>query len=104
MENIAISPEDMLLVLLPAEKIPHDATVSKRTGDQTHTLKHKLTVFALGPDDTPVRPPTVIDGYFIISDRGQINQVKEYTLMHWHVTAEEFQHLLVRSWDLDNEK
>lgn len=99
LDNTVLCPEDVVRVLLPAAMIPHDATVSKRTGEYTFVLKHKLTMYGIPPNGskTPA-PPTIVDGFFVVGERGTINQVKPDTWLHWHVTVEDFMEILNRSW------
>lgn len=100
LENDVICPEDMLLVLLPAKMIPHDATVTKRTGEVQYTLKHKLTMYGIPPEGSKIpAPPTIVDGFFVVGLQGSINQVKPETLLHWHVTAEDLLMALNVSWE-----
>lgn len=85
-----------MLVLLPAKMIPDHATVSKRTGEYTMVLRHDLTVYVVKPDG-----PLKITGYFLVNERGDINQVTEETRLHWHVTAEELVDTLKNSWEIN---
>jgi hypothetical protein len=94
MENTQICPEDELRVLLPASKIPNGATITKRTGEVVYILRQGLKVYS----DTKGERPLDIEGVFLINTRGEINQVKPDTLLHWHVTAETLVDELQSSW------
>lgn len=93
MNELTICPEDIIQVLLPADKIPDGATVTKRTGVQDYVLRHQLRVYREKPEDT-----LEIDGLFLLGPRGTVNQVKPDTMLHWHVTAEELVDELRRAW------
>jgi hypothetical protein len=100
LDNTHICPEDPIRVLLPARMIPHDATVSKRTGELEYTLKHKLTMYCLAPETSRIpAPPIIVDGVFVVGSKGSINQVEPETMLHWHVTAEDLVDALRRSWE-----
>lgn len=92
--NDKINPEDRVLVLLPVEMIPDGATVTKRTGDKEYIFRRNFTVWLL--PDQPDRKMQ-IEGFFIGAD-GEVNQVKEGTLLHWHIYAEDLVDMLQGSW------
>lgn len=95
--NTRICPEDPIRVLLPAASIPGGSRVTKRSGEQQFTLRHKIKVYR-GEIDKKLLP-LEIEGIFLIGDGGLINQVKEDTLLHWNTTAKELVDILQLSWE-----
>ena len=99
MTNENICPETELRVLLPAQEIPDEAIVAKRTGEERYVLRHNLKLW---PDD-PLKKEgaTTVDvfGFFLVSSRGGITQVKADKMLHWIVTAEDFIETIQRSWE-----
>lgn len=94
MKNLRICPEDTLRMLLPAQDIPDQASVTKRGGEQSFTLRHNIKVFVLAD-----RPAIEIEGFFLVSANGNINQVKPETELLWSVGAEELIDTLQLSWE-----
>jgi hypothetical protein len=90
--NKVICPEDEIAVVLPARMIPDRATVTKRTGDVRYVLRHDLTLYTLDKN------PTTVSGFFLVSDRGDVNQVQADKRFCWLVTAEGFVCEMRRSW------
>lgn len=75
--------DDVISILLPVEKIPDKATVTKRNGDSELTLSHSLKVYR----SAEKLEPLVIGGYFLHGPRGSLNQVLPGTIMVWRVQA-----------------
>lgn len=75
-----------LMVIMPASSIPDGAEVSKVKGQVRYVLRHNLKIYL---DDKGSRSPQIVEGYFLVGGRGQINQVKETALLCWYVTLEE---------------
>lgn len=96
--NKILCPEDAVMVLLPAHKIPDGAIISRRTGDYRYTLRHGVTVYPVPKTDAK---PLKIDGFFVVNERGDINQVTPDTLLHWNTTAEGLVDTLRASWETD---
>jgi hypothetical protein len=91
-ENKKICPEDIVRVILPAEMIPDQARVSKVKGEVGYVLRHNLTLYS------SAKEPVKIEGYFLIGDRGDINQVEPGKQLCWLVTAEDLVEALKASW------
>lgn len=90
-----ICPEDVLGVILPAESIPDGSSVTKRTGEAQYILKQGIKVYS----DTKGESPLVVDGCFLVSPSGSINQVKPTTLLRWNITAEDLVVQLQLAWE-----
>jgi hypothetical protein len=97
---IEIGPDLLLRILLPVEVIPEGSTVSKRTGEYTYVLKRNLKIYGSTKEDGD-KKPMVIDGFFLVNERGDINQVAPGTLLHWNVTTLEFVNEYAESWGID---
>jgi hypothetical protein len=98
MINKSLCPESVLKIQLPAEDIPNDAKVCKRTGENTYILKHQLTLYKskqLEGDLTPV----VIVGFFLVGSRGGITQIHSTEVLCWIVRAEDFIDTINVSWE-----
>lgn len=96
--NDKICPEDQLLILLPAHKIPDGSTVRKRNGEVDYTLRRNLKVYLTE------KSPFEITGYFLVGVRGDINQVEEGRYLHWVTTAEDMVQDLQCSWEMENQQ
>ena len=93
-KNIAICPEDTLRILLPAKSIPDQAKVTKRGGEQTFVLRHSLKLFVFAD-----QPAVDIEGFFLVTPNGNINQIKPETELLWSVGADELIDVLQLSWE-----
>lgn len=94
-KHLGLCPEDQIRILLPANLIPDTSIVSKRSGESTFTLKHSLRVYP----ETKGEKVLTIEGCFLVGQRGDVNQVSDKTLLHWHVTAEDFVDTMQQSWE-----
>ena len=95
-----ICPEDILRILLPAKQIPNGSMVSKKNGAYTYTLTHSLKAYPESVKSGEERGEMIeIKGLFLHGNRGNINQVKPDTELHWHVDAEWLVDHLQRRWD-----
>ena len=94
MKNTNICPEDTLRILLPAKDIPDQAHVTKRGGEQSFVLRHNLKLFMLAD-----HPAIDVEGFFLVTPKGSINQVKPETELLWSVSAEEFMDVIQTSWE-----
>lgn len=74
-----------LRILLPAHEIPDRSTVSKPKGEYTYTFLRKLQVYPVKKESPKLMD---LDGYFLSG--ASINQITPNTMLHWHVTVEEF--------------
>ena len=64
-------------------------------------LAHNIKAYLAKSDKSgPTPMPQTVEGYFLISGTN-INQVKEDTELHWHVSAEEFVDIMKQSWEYD---
>lgn len=95
MTNDRICPEDMLRVLLPAEKLPDRAAVYKRTGETPYTLRRDLLVYQYGNKADPIK----ITGYFLVGVDGSITQIQPDHVLHWAICVENFVDEMKQSWD-----
>jgi len=91
-DNKRICPEDTLKVILPAEMIPDQARVTKIKGENGYVLRHNLILYSSGKE------PVKIEGFFLIGDRGDINQVDPGKQLCWCVVAEDLVESLTVSW------
>lgn len=96
-----MSSDEIIQVLLPAFRIPDGSVVSKRTGMSPYALKHSLKVFRSGLAEK--LEPLVIQGFFLVNERGDINQIGDDTPLHWHVSAGEFSDQLQEALGRDGE-
>ena len=82
-----------LRVLLPVADIPAGACVSKRTGEQTFILRHRIAVYGANREKL-----VEIDGFFLCGREdhnvGFTTQIKGEQLMLWHTTAAEMADIL----------
>lgn len=97
LKNDTICPETEIRVLLSAGDIPDGARVTKRNGDVRYTLRHRLKIYG-SHDIHSENRPIIIDGTFLISDTGDVNQVTPGKKLMMITTAEEFVDSLVHSW------
>lgn len=96
-----MSSNEMIKVLLPAFRIPDGSVVSKRGGMSPHTLKHSLKVYR---NNLPEKQePLVIQGFFLVNEQGDIDQIGDNTPLHWHVSASEFCEQLQEALGRDGE-
>lgn len=101
--NKEICPEDVVLLLLPVGMIPDRSKVSKRTGEVQYILLHDLHVYPV-KEAKGLRPERLVEdihikGFFLMGERGDVNQVEAKTHLHWHVTAEDLVRVLQESWE-----
>lgn len=92
--NKHICPDDEISVIVTAEKIPSGSTVTKRTGDARYVLVRNLTVYR-----EKGAAPLVIEGYFLLGDRGSINQVTPGKRLACVTNADDFVYALKDSWE-----
>lgn len=93
-KNTLICPETTLQVHLEARLIPDQATVSKGTGDKLYLLRHNLVLHS----PPPKKQPVTLEGFFIISNEGNIQQLQPDHVLKWHVAAEDLVDGLQLSW------
>jgi hypothetical protein len=89
-----IDAETELAVLLPAYRIPDQARITKRTGEQYYVLRHNITVYQ-ADKSTPLN----LEGDFLIGPNGSVNQIKQDTLLLWRVPADELVEQLQAAWE-----
>ena len=99
MTNDRICPEDLLRVLLPAEKIPDRSCVFKRTGEVGYVLRRDLTLYQYGKEAAAA---VKITGYFLVGERGDITQIPPDAVLHWSTTADNLVDMLRESWEQEN--
>lgn len=96
-ERSLICPEETIQVLLRANQIPHGSTVSKRMGQYTLILSHRVRIFVA---KGLFSQPTEIEGFFLQgAPQADLNQISGETLLHWHLTADEFKDYLEKIWE-----
>lgn len=96
--NTKICPETEIGVLLCAEDIPDEAVVTKVKGETLYVLKHRLKVYT----HLENKEPLVLDGLFLIGDRGSVTQVKPSQVLVWRTSAEDFVDSLRNSWAVED--
>lgn len=69
-------------VILPASKIPDGSTVRKITGTAELTLKNDLRVY------TENQKPLLLHGFYLVGNRGNINQIVGDMKLVWIVKSE----------------
>jgi hypothetical protein len=72
-----------------AEEIKDGSTVTKKTGEVQYTFKNKLSLYQTQTKGEPPILPVIIEGYFLVGARGQINQIKGDLELMMTMTAEE---------------
>lgn len=94
-KNTQICPETVVQIVLEARLIPDRASVSTRLGDKVLLLRHNLTLRHKGLDkDRDVE----IEGFFLISENGDITQIIPDLALRWHIAAEDLVDGLQSSW------
>jgi hypothetical protein len=97
--NARINPETKVSILLAAEDIPNGSRVTKRGGEVSFVLKHKLTIYPVANDGSKPGAPMVVDGFFLVNPgSGEVNQVKASQPLLWRTTAEGFVDAMKESW------
>lgn len=77
-------PFDTIIELtLQAEQIHDRAVVTKVKGTVPYVLRHNLTVYS----DTKGEKPVVMNGFFLVNERGDINQIKPDTKLAVSIAA-----------------
>lgn len=73
-----------LRIIMKAQEIPHESTVTKLTGSVKYSLVHNVTVYR---ED---HSKQVLEGLFLMSKDGSsgINGVKPELELVWHATLE----------------
>ena len=91
-----IDPDDLLFILMRAANIPDKSRVKKRTGEVIYTLRTKLTVY---PEVRGEKPPLSVDGVFLVSHSGDINQITPDLLLLWEIEAGSLVDMLNIEWE-----
>jgi hypothetical protein len=74
----------MIKLILPANQIPVESTVTKKTGDKKYTLRKELRVFSIDKTEQKIKAEN--GTVFIVSEKGDANAVSGTEELVWHAT------------------
>lgn len=93
-----ICPEEEIQILLRANQIPHGSKVSKKNGTYTLILNHRVRIFVA--KEVGSASQQEIQGFFLQgAPQADLNQIDGETLLHWHITADDFKDYLEKIWE-----
>ena len=98
--EVNISESHVLGIQLRADQIPHLASVRKRTGEKHYTFRRNIRVYTNEDGTLPLE----LSGYFLVSELGDINQIKPDLCLVWLVTARELVEMLESAWNAPEDK